>query len=188
MHPERITVWSGLWAGGIIGPYFFKDTANRKVNVNGERYHEMISNSFFAQDARAWFAWYVASTRRATCNTALVAVDLLRSKFGKHFFYLDYFLWSYVKAHVYTDKPISIEALEDDIEAFIREMLAEMLKRECQNWTKRMDYLRGNRGQHLHEIIFRHLNYMDRTTDSNKDFMHFSEFYVFNFEKLSSSS
>ena len=42
MHPEKVTVWCGLWAGGIIGPYFFKDDANRNVTVN----REMISNFF----------------------------------------------------------------------------------------------------------------------------------------------
>ena len=38
----------------------------------------------------------------------------------------DYFSWDYVKAHVYTDKHASIDALEDNIEAFIREITAEM--------------------------------------------------------------
>ena len=76
-------------------------------------------------------------------------MDLLRGVFGEHFISrsgpinwpprsydltpLDYFLWRYVKAHVYTDKSASIEA-------FIREISAEMLKRVRQNWTKRMDH------------------------------------------------
>ena len=48
MHPEKVTVWqSGLWAAGIIAPYFFKDAANRNVTVNGERYREIISKFFF---------------------------------------------------------------------------------------------------------------------------------------------
>ena len=42
---------------------------------------------------------------------------------------LDYFLWGYVKARVYTEKPASIEALEDNIVAFIREITAEMLEK-----------------------------------------------------------
>ncbi|CAH1988625.1 unnamed protein product [Acanthoscelides obtectus] len=46
MHPEKITVWCGLWAGGIIGPYFFKDDNGRNVTVNGERYRAMITNFF----------------------------------------------------------------------------------------------------------------------------------------------
>ena len=48
---------------------------------------------------------------------------------------LEYFLWGYVKAHSYTDRPASIDALEGNIEAFIHEMPAEMLERVCQNWT-----------------------------------------------------
>ena len=57
---------------------------------------------------------------------------------------------------VYTDKPSSIDALEDNTEAFIRDIRAEMLERVCQNWSKRMDNLRRSRGQHLHEMIFKH--------------------------------
>jgi len=93
-----------------------------------------------------------------TCQTARATMDLLRGEFGEHFISrsgpvnwpprswdltpLDYFLWGYVKAHVYTDKPASIDALDDNIEAFLREIPAEMLERVCQNWTKRMDHLR----------------------------------------------
>ena len=60
---------------------------------------------------------------------------------------LEYFLWGYVKDHVYTDKPASIDALKDNIEAFIREIPAEMLE---------LDHLKRSRGQHLHELIFKH--------------------------------
>ena len=60
---------------------------------------------------------------------------------------------TYVKAHVRTDKPASVEALEDIIEAFIREIPAEMSMPEL---DKRIDHLKRSRGQHLHEIIFKH--------------------------------
>ena len=46
MHPEKVTVWCGLWAGAIIGPYYFKGAAKRNVIVNGERCREMINNFF----------------------------------------------------------------------------------------------------------------------------------------------
>ena len=104
--------------------------------------------------------------------TQHVTRDLFRGEFGEHFISrsgpssypsrscnfspLDYFLWGHVKAYVYTDKPASIDALEDSIEAFIREIPAEMLERVCQNWTKRMDHLERSRAQHLHEMIFKH--------------------------------
>ena len=76
-------------------------------------------------------------------------MELLRGEFYEHFIShlgpvnwpprscdltpLDYFLWGYVKAHVYTDKPASIDALEDNINKFIREKLPKMLERVFQN-------------------------------------------------------
>ena len=38
MHPEKVTVWCGLWAGGNIGPYFFTNAVSRNVIMNDERY------------------------------------------------------------------------------------------------------------------------------------------------------
>ena len=49
LQPEKITVWCGLHAGGIIGPYFFVDVDNRHVTVNGNRYRTMITNYFRPQ-------------------------------------------------------------------------------------------------------------------------------------------
>ncbi|GFV13825.1 putative DD41D transposase [Trichonephila clavipes] len=37
LHPEKLTVWCALWAGGIIGPYFFKNEEGYNVTVNGDR-------------------------------------------------------------------------------------------------------------------------------------------------------
>ncbi|QQP40307.1 Transposable element Tc3 transposase [Caligus rogercresseyi] len=40
-------VW--FMAGGIIGPFFFKDDRGRNVTVNGERYRAMIHDFFLPQ-------------------------------------------------------------------------------------------------------------------------------------------
>ena len=61
---------------------------------------------------------------------------------------VDYFLWRYVKAHVYSDNPPTIKALEANIEEFIREIPADMLEGVCKNWTWRMDHLKRSRDQH----------------------------------------
>ncbi|GFU54016.1 putative RNA-directed DNA polymerase from transposon X-element [Trichonephila clavipes] len=42
LHPETLTVWCALWAGGIIGPYFFKTDESHNVTVNGDRYRAML--------------------------------------------------------------------------------------------------------------------------------------------------
>ncbi|GFS59131.1 hypothetical protein TNCV_70091 [Trichonephila clavipes] len=33
LHPEKLTVWCALWAGGIIGPYFFKNDEGHIVKL-----------------------------------------------------------------------------------------------------------------------------------------------------------
>ena len=98
----------------------------------------------------------------ATCHTARAAMTKLRAAFGEQFISrsgpvnwpprscdltpLAFFLWGVVKAHYYMDKPATIDALEANIEAFIREIPADMLERVCQNWTLRMGHLQRSRG------------------------------------------
>ena len=45
-NPQRVTVWCGFWAGGIIGPYFFENEAGQAANVNDTRYRDMITQFF----------------------------------------------------------------------------------------------------------------------------------------------
>ncbi|GFX38294.1 uncharacterized protein TNCV_3813401 [Trichonephila clavipes] len=49
LHPEKLTVWCALWAGGIIGPYFFKNDEGHNVTVNGDRYRAMITYFFITE-------------------------------------------------------------------------------------------------------------------------------------------
>lgn len=68
-----------------------------------------------------------------------------------------------LKANVYTVEPSSIDALQDNIKAFICEISAEIMKK---NW--------GAVG-----VNIQILNSMDRSLNSNKDFMHFLNFMCF---------
>ncbi|GFW01401.1 putative transposable element [Trichonephila clavipes] len=81
LHPETLTVWCALWAGGIIGPYF-KNDEGHNVTVNGDRYRAMITNFFIPElnnhDVQElWF-----QQDGATCPTARATIDLLKDKFG----------------------------------------------------------------------------------------------------------
>ncbi|GFX09597.1 transposable element Tc3 transposase [Trichonephila clavipes] len=82
LHPEKLTVWCALWAGGIIGPYFFKNDEGHNVTVNGDRYRAMITNFFIPElnnhDVQElWF-----HQDGATCHTARATIDLLKDTFG----------------------------------------------------------------------------------------------------------
>ncbi|GFX06334.1 putative DD41D transposase [Trichonephila clavipes] len=171
LHPEKLTVWCALWAGGIIGPYFFKNDEGHNVTVNGDRYRAMITNFFILElnnhDVQElWF-----QQDGATCHTARVTIDLLKDTFGDRLISrfgpvnwpprscdltpLDYFLWGYVKSLVYADKPQTLDHLEDNIRRVIADIRPQMLEKVIENWTSRLDYIRASRGSPMPEIILK---------------------------------
>lgn len=170
LHPEKITVWCGLHAGGVIGPYFFVDGANRHVTVNGNRYRTMLTDYFWHElDGidldDMWF-----QQDGATSHTAHVTIDLLKSKFGERVISrngpvnwpprscdltpLDYFLWGYVKSLVYTNKPATLQELRANIEREIAEIPINLCKKVVENWIQRLDFCKRARGGHAKEIEF----------------------------------
>ncbi|GFU98635.1 RNA-directed DNA polymerase from mobile element jockey [Trichonephila clavipes] len=56
LQPEKLTVWCALWAGGIIGPYFFKNDEGHNVAVNGDRQQvwEDHLTSLDTEDGSLW--------------------------------------------------------------------------------------------------------------------------------------
>ncbi|GFY32099.1 pyruvate kinase [Trichonephila clavipes] len=149
LHPEKLTVWCALWAGGIIGPYFFKNDEGHNVTVNGDRYRAMSTNFFIPElnnhDVQElWF-----QQDGATCHTARATIDLLKDTFGDRLISrfgpvnwpprscdltpLDYFLWGYVKSLVYADKPQMLDHSEDNICHVIADIRPQMLEKVIEN-------------------------------------------------------
>ncbi|GFX84801.1 putative DD41D transposase [Trichonephila clavipes] len=171
LHPEKLTVWCALWAGGIIGSYFFKNDEGHNITVNGDRYRAMITNFFIRElnnhDVQElWF-----QQDGATCHTARATIDLLKDTFGDRLISrfgpvnwpprscdltpLYYFLWGYVKSLVSAGKPQTLDHLEDNICRVIADIRPQMLEKVIENWTSRLDYIRASRGSHMPEIIFK---------------------------------
>ncbi|GFV01480.1 transposable element Tcb2 transposase [Trichonephila clavipes] len=74
LHPEKLTVWCALWAGGIL----LQNDEGHNVPVNGDRYRAMITNFFIPElnnhDVQElWF-----QQDGAICHTARATIDLLR--------------------------------------------------------------------------------------------------------------
>ncbi|GFY28606.1 uncharacterized protein TNCV_4150371 [Trichonephila clavipes] len=172
LHPEKLTVWCALWAGGIIGPHFFKNYEDHNVTVNGDRYRAMITNFFIPELNNHDVQELRFQQDGATCHTARATIDLLKdmlfgdrliSRFGPvnwpprscDLTPLDYFLWGYVKSLVYADKPQTLDHLEDNIRRVIADIRPQMLEKVIENWTSRLDYIRANRGSPMPEIIFK---------------------------------
>ncbi|GFX21135.1 hypothetical protein TNCV_4367141 [Trichonephila clavipes] len=79
---KKLTVWCALWAGGIIGPYFFKNDEGHNVTVNGDRYRAMITNFFIPELNNHDVQELCFQQDGATCHTARATIDLLKDTFG----------------------------------------------------------------------------------------------------------
>ncbi|GFV03360.1 transposable element Tcb2 transposase [Trichonephila clavipes] len=155
LHPEKLTIWCAFWAGGIFGPYFFKNDEGHNVTVNGDWYRAMITNFFTPElnnhDVQElWF-----QQDGTICHTARATIDLLKDTFGDRLISrfgpvnwpirscdltpLDYFLWGYVKSLVYADKPQTLDHLEDNICRVIADIRPQMLEKSSKmgrpDWT-----------------------------------------------------
>lgn len=82
-----MTVWCGFWDGGLIGFYFFKDSAGNTVTMNGERYNTIISDFLWlhlkkleiGMDLNMKTLWL--QQHGATCHISRDLIALLREKF-----------------------------------------------------------------------------------------------------------
>ncbi|GFX27584.1 transposable element Tc3 transposase [Trichonephila clavipes] len=145
LHPEKLTVWCALWAGGIIGAYFFKNDDGHNVTVNGDQYRAIITNFFIPElnNHDVQELWFQQDGSTSSCHNRFIE---------RH---LDSFLWGYVKSLVYADKPQTLDHLEDNIRRVIADIRPQMLENVIENWTSRLDYIRASRGSHMPEIIFK---------------------------------
>ncbi|GFV27892.1 hypothetical protein TNCV_3041671 [Trichonephila clavipes] len=69
------TVWCALWAGGIIGPYFFKNDEGHNVTVNGDRYRAMITNFFIPKlnNHDVQERWYMS---HSSCHNRFIEIHV----------------------------------------------------------------------------------------------------------------
>ena len=170
MHPARVTVWCGFWSGGVIGPFFFENAEGRAVNIDGERYRDMITDFLWQEleDIDLDELWFQQDG--ATCHTAARSINLLRTRFNNRVISrfgdvhwparscdltpLDFFLWGTLKSKVYADNLQTIDHLKQNIRTEIAQIDQETVNKVLENWCSRMAYCRASRGQHFNEIIF----------------------------------
>ncbi|GFU34872.1 transposable element Tc3 transposase [Trichonephila clavipes] len=146
----------------------WENDEGHNVTVNGDRYRAMITNFFIPElnnhdIQEVWF-----QQDGAICHKAHATIDLLKDTFGDRLISrfghvnwplrscdltpLDYFLEGYVKSLVYAHKPQTLDHLEDNIRRVIANIRPQMLEKVIENWTSRLDYIRGSP---MPEIIFK---------------------------------
>ena len=81
LHSLKVTVWCGILARGVIGPYFFEDAAGKTVTVTGEKYRHMIETFFkpYLNDVNIYY-----QQDGATSHTNKTTIAFLHETFPSH--------------------------------------------------------------------------------------------------------
>ena len=86
LYPQRVTVWSGFWSGGIIGPYFFESEAGAAVSRMDCTIEPCLMN-FYGQNWKIWmWTMFISNKTAPTCHTSGKTIGLLRDNFQVEWF------------------------------------------------------------------------------------------------------
>ncbi|GFX48412.1 uncharacterized protein TNCV_4614081 [Trichonephila clavipes] len=175
LHSPKVTAWCGFTGSFIIGPFFFETQC--PVNgwitetVNAQRYlmllretvvpcviqRGQISNVTFMQDG-------------ATSHTANPVKAFLIQTFGEDRIIsrrrrypwlprstdltpVDFWLWGYLKSHVYLSDPSSLSELKDAIRREISSIHPDMLQSAVAGFVTRLECLLPCGGGHVEHIL-----------------------------------
>ena len=134
-----VTVWCGISALGILGPFFFDQTVTGDVYLNllqesvGPRVEEIFGDEeiYFQQDGapphyhrdvRAYLEATFPNRwigRRGSVDFPARSPDLTP---------MDFFLWGYLKDKVYGSKPATVDELKEEIERQCLAVPNEMIR------------------------------------------------------------
>ena len=171
LHDEKVTVWCGVSAKTVIGPFFFQNENGHAVTVNQERYRDMMTNFVMPIIRRKRMRQFWFQQDGAPPHTSRITIDFLKKLFPGRLMSKsgdldwpprspdltppDFFLWGYLKSKVYVNKPRTVEELKDNIREEIAAIPAEMLAKTMENAAKRAQNAINARGGHLRDIIFK---------------------------------
>ena len=107
----------------------------------------------------------------ATAHTSRRSLGLLREMFPGHVVSLrgdigwslrspdlspcDFFLWGYLKAQVYQNRPQALEALREAITQEVAAIPPEMIRRVMGNYRERLNECIVNEDRHLSNVMFK---------------------------------
>lgn len=172
LHSPKVVVWAAMWAKGIIGHYFHEDQRGRAINVNSDRYCDMLRNflvpelqEFTGFNSRTWF-----QQDGATCHTSNDSMEVVNELFPNKVISrrgnlnwpprnpdlspLDYFAWGYLKSKVYQNNPTNLTQLKQNIRSEMAAISIAMCQRVIANLRSRLEECQQRNGHHLDNIIF----------------------------------
>lgn len=155
---QSIMVWCGISSSGLVGPYFFDSP------VNAQAYLRVLEE----------IVWPYARHRRLTfqqdgaaAHYSLVVRNWLDQNFHNKWIGRrgplewparspdlapnDFFLWGYLKEHVYASHPATIPQLRNKIKQCCAELPIDLCAKVCQSVTQRFQTCLELGGQQIHD-------------------------------------
>lgn len=170
-YQQKVTVWCGVSAKRIIGPYFYESAEGATQTVNKERYVDMMRKYVMPQIRRNNMQHYWFQQDGAPPHTSRFTIDCLKPLFPGRLISKngdfdwpprspdltppDFYLWGFLKSKVYANKPQNLRQLKVNIRREIRKISTETLEKVMKNAEKRAHLAIKENGGHLHDIIFR---------------------------------
>lgn len=170
LHPKKLTVWCGLSASGIIGPFFIEQT------INSERYKTLLENDVIPELIEKGLIddhWFQQDG--APPHSTNMILDYLRDNFGDRVIArnfttrfgdgyewppyspdlspLDFYLWGYIKDSVYSNRPRTLEELKSAIKTTIQNIPMDIFPKVIDHFCKRVRHVVTVEGAHIENII-----------------------------------
>ena len=156
---------------GVIGLYFFEEDNGNAVNVNSERYIEMITSFYLSYDETVFPSDVCGFNRMGRRPTQLehqwtlfspLFPGRLISRFGDIHWpprspdlsMCDYFLWGHLKAHVCEHKLRTLEELKEAIREKVAQIDRGMIEKVYANFQERLQKCITDNGCHMSDVVF----------------------------------
>ena len=175
-HPPKLTIWVAISSYGIIGPFFFEENG-ATVTVNGQRYLDVLQNSFipalqqlnvidpslptdwwFMQDgARPHITRAVKQCLQNQFNNRTIGEGL-----GLHYPArspdlnpLDFGYWGWLKDELFRRSPsrMSLQILKRDVIDIVQNTGLTMCRNICRSVEKRLHLVQRVNGRHFEHMM-----------------------------------
>ena len=159
---------------GMLGLYWFEDSRERTITVNGERYKEVLNrinknlNQLCTSNQKR-LLWFQQDG--ATPHTAHATMAHLRALFGNRIWSvlaklewsphspdlapLDLLFWGAAKGEVYEEKPCSLRQLKQAVESFTQSVTTDTRRRVIENFAVRINACANRSGAHIENVNYK---------------------------------
>ncbi|GFW61471.1 uncharacterized protein TNCV_347191 [Trichonephila clavipes] len=145
LHSPKVTVWCGLTATFILGPFFFEETTRNgpvTCTVMARRYKNMLENFVAPQMLQHQCLDTITFIRAFPTAWPPRSPDLNPCNF---------WLWGYLKYLVYRGRLITLADLKDSITLHVRNISIDQLRSAVEQTLHRLQILHLEEGNHIEQ-------------------------------------